>query len=73
MVCFFTIKYLTKTINMQSLEEEYVRQGFHKFVNVAYLFGLFFLITCSKLRQFLGVVDRCNHQMMSNKELNLRQ
>ena len=58
-VCFFTMKHLAKTINMQGLGEEYVRQGFHKFVNLAYLFGLFFLITCSKLRQFLGVVDRC--------------
>ena len=58
-VCFFTMKHLAKTINMQGLGEEYLRQGFHKFVNVAYLFGLFFLITCSKLRQFLGVVDRC--------------
>ena len=31
-------------------EEEYVMQGFHKFVNVAYLFGLFFLDNLFKIK-----------------------
>lgn len=48
--CFFTIRHLAKTINAQGLGEEYVMQGFHKFVNVAYLFGLFFLDNLFKIK-----------------------
>lgn len=63
MVCSFTIKHLTKTINIQSLGEEYLRQWFQKFVNVAYFLGLFFPNNLFKLWQCLGVANSCNYQM----------